>query len=54
MKKFDGEFPSRYLNEIMEYLEIKKEDFFKTCDEFRSTHLWKKVKNKWQLRHTVS
>ena len=53
VKKFEGEFPSRYFNEIMEYLEIRKEDFFKKCDEFRSPHLWKKVKNKWQLRYTV-
>ena len=53
VKKYDGEFPTRYFDEIMDYLEIKKEIFFKKCDEFRSPHLWKKIKNKWKLRHTV-
>lgn len=54
VRKFDGEFPSRYFNEIMDYLEIRKEDFFKTCDKHRSPHLWKKVRKKWYLRHKVS
>lgn len=54
VKRFDGEFPDRYFNEIMQYLKIKPERFFKLCDKFRSPHLWKKVKGKWKLRHTVN
>ena len=38
----------------MRYLEIKRSDFFKTVDKFRSPHIWKKVKNRWKLRHTVN
>jgi hypothetical protein len=38
----------------MEYLEIKENYFLKLCDKFRSPHLWKKIKNKWHLRHTVN
>ena len=38
----------------MDYLEIKPKTFFKLCDKFRSPHLWKKVNNKWRLRHTVN
>ena len=53
VKKFDGEFPDRYFNEIMDYLDIKKDIFFKTCDKFRSPHLWKKKNNSWKLRFTV-
>ncbi len=53
VKKFDGEFPKRYFKEIMNYLEIKDSDFFKVCDEYRSPHLWKKIKDKWILRHQV-
>ena len=44
VKRFDGEFPQRYFEEIMDYLEIKPKFFFKLCDKFRSPHLWKKVK----------
>jgi len=53
VRKFDGEFPQRYFNEIMKYLEIKKDDFFKVCDEYRSPHLWKKLNKKWILKHKV-
>ena len=52
---FDGEFPNIYLDEVLKYLGIKKDNFFKICDKFRSPHLWKKNnKNKWILRHNVN
>lgn len=54
VKKYDGEFPGRYFNEIMEFLDMKKEDFDKICNEFRSSHLWEKKSNSWFLRHTVN
>jgi len=53
VKKFDGEFPDRYFNEIMEYIGMEPEKFHKLCDEFRSPHLWTKEDGKWKLRHTV-
>ena len=53
VKKFDGEFPDRYFNEIMNYLEMKPERFMELCDQFRSAHLWAKVDSQWKLRHTV-
>lgn len=53
-KRFDGEFPDRYFNEIMEYIDMDPE-YFKTelTDKFRSPHLWKKVDGIWKLRHNV-
>lgn len=54
VKRFDGEFPDRYFDEIMDYIGMKKEDFMRLCDEARSPHLWKKVKGVWHLRHTVN
>ena len=53
VKKFDGEFPDRYFNEIMDYIEMKPERFMQLCDEARSEHLWKKEGGEWKLRHTV-
>jgi N-acetyl sugar amidotransferase len=55
VKKFDGEFPDKYFNEIMEYLDINPEYFRnELCDRFRSPHLWgENDKNEWQLRHNV-
>lgn len=55
VKKFDGEFPDRYFNDIMEYLEINPEFFRKELsDKFRPPHLWGfDEKGNWQLRHNV-
>lgn len=54
VKKYDGEFPDRYFEELMDYLEIKPEYFHELCDKFRSPHLWAKVNGEWKLRHTVN
>jgi hypothetical protein len=54
VKKFDGEFPDRYFNEVMNYLGIKPEKFLELCDQFRSPHLWEKVGSEWKLRYTVN
>ena len=54
VKRFDGEFPDRYFNEIMDYLDIKPERFHELCDKFRSPHLWgKNDRGEWQLTHNV-
>jgi N-acetyl sugar amidotransferase len=55
VKKFDGEFPDKYFNEVMDYLDIDP-DYFRTVltDRFRSPHLWSKSeKGEWALRHNV-
>ena len=54
VKRFEGEFPDRYINEILGYLGISKERFMQLCDEFRSPHLWAHKDEKWKLRHTVN
>lgn len=55
VNRFDGEFPDRYFNEVMEYLDIDPEHFRTALiDKFRSPHLWVKDSNdEWKLRHTV-
>ena len=54
IKRFDGEYPKKYINEVLDYLEIKEEKFIKLCNDFRSPHLWKKTSGEWKLRHTVN
>jgi len=54
VKRFDGEFPDKYFNEIMEYIEMRQDYFHELTDKFRSPHLWAKVNDKWRLRHTVN
>jgi N-acetyl sugar amidotransferase len=55
VSRFDGEFPDRYFNDIMKYLDMDPEYFHELCNNFRSPHLWGKDANgKWKLRHNVA
>mgnify|MGYP001195062489 CR=1 FL=1 len=54
IKKYDGELPSRYFREVLDYIKMKPSNFHKLTDKFRSPHLWKKTLNGWKLRHTVN
>lgn len=55
VNRFDGEFPDRYFNDIMDYIGMSPSDFHSLCDKFRSPHLWGKDSNgEWKLRHNVS
>jgi N-acetyl sugar amidotransferase len=53
VKLYDGEFPDKYFSEIMEYLNIKEQDFHALTEKFKSPHLWMKDGEDWKLRHTV-
>ena len=54
VKRFDGEFPDKYFNEIMDYIQMKPSQFHRLCNKFRSPHLWKKINGNYKLRHTVN
>jgi N-acetyl sugar amidotransferase len=54
VKKFDGEFPDRYFNELMDYIGMTPDAFHALCDKFRSPHLWANINGEWKLRHTVN
>jgi N-acetyl sugar amidotransferase len=54
VKRFDGEFPDRYFEDVMNYIDMNPKYFHELCDKFRSPHLWGKDENGiWKLRHTV-
>jgi hypothetical protein len=53
VKRFDGEFPDRYFNEVMDYIEMTPEKFHALADKARSPHLWEKSGGEWKLRHSV-
>ncbi len=54
VKRFDGEFPDRYFEDVMNYIDLNPKYFHELCDKFRSPHLWGKVNGQWKLRHTVN
>lgn len=54
VRRFDGEFPQRYLQEVMDYLEMETERFIELCDKARSPHLWRRENGEWKLRCQVA
>ena len=56
VQRYDGEFPQKYFNEFLEYINIDEEYFYKIINYYRekSPHIWTKVKTDWKLRHNVS
>lgn len=55
VNRFDGEFPDRYFNDVMTYLDMDPDYFHELVDKFRSPHLWgKDEKGQWKLRHNVA
>jgi len=54
VRRFDGEFPERFFQEVMDYLGMNPERFYELCDAARSPHLWKFENGTWQLRHPIS
>ena len=57
--KFDHEFPDKYFNDFLEYIDISEEEFYETLDKFRPDHLWENKGNdfkhckNWKLKHLV-
>lgn len=53
VKKYDQEFPSKFFDAFLEYIDTTKVEFETTVDKFRSPHLWEKNGGEWKLKHTV-
>lgn len=54
VRKFDGEYPARYCDDVLSHLEIDRAAFDQLCDRFRSPHLWEPAGSGWRLRHQVT
>ncbi|MBI1179642.1 MAG: N-acetyl sugar amidotransferase [Alphaproteobacteria bacterium] len=52
--RFDGEFPARYFQEFLEYLDISEQKFWEITDRYRAPHLWRRDDGEWRLLHRVS
>ena len=51
--KYDGEFPERYFPDVLDYMNIERDEFLEIADRFRSPHLWRRSADRWVLRHQV-
>jgi len=46
-KKFEGEYPKRYIKDCYNFMNIDENYAQKVIDSFRPKHLWKKIDNNW-------
>ena len=49
-RKFDGNFPNKYFNDFLSYLNINHTEFTEIEDSWRLDHIWKKEGNQWKLK----
>jgi len=54
VRKFDAEFPTRWLGEVLEYMGLTKDQFDTTIDSFRPPHLWEKVDGEWIFKQPIA
>ena len=54
VRRYDGEFPSTYFKEFLEYLDIDEEHFWTVVDAWRLPHIWEKTTSGWKLKRQVS
>jgi len=54
VNKYDGEFPKKYFDIFLKFCGKDKKNFDLIVDSWRSSHIWKKHKNKWELKYSVS
>ncbi len=53
VKKYDGEFPKKYLHEFLEYCSITEREFNEVIDSWRSDHIWEQNDGMWQLKKPI-
>lgn len=53
INKYDGEFPKKYFQEVLDYMGITEERYWEVIDKARSPHLWEKINGEWVLKHKV-
>jgi N-acetyl sugar amidotransferase len=49
IKKYDGEYPQRNLQVVLDYLSLKQYDFDEIVDKHRNLEIWKPKGNNWEL-----
>lgn len=53
VRRFDGEYPTRYREDFLRYIDMTEEEFLQTVDSFRDESLWKKENGEWKLKCIV-
>lgn len=52
-RKYDHEFPALYFPDMLEYLDLKKDEFYEIVNKHRNPEIWKKEGAEWYLKHPL-
>ena len=53
VRKYDGEFPQKWLLDFLEYTSLSEDEFKEVIDRNRSPHLWEKSTQGYHLKHRI-
>ena len=53
IKKYDGEFPSKYFQEFLNFIDFSEDKFYEVVDRWRSPHIWTRENEQWYLNHPI-
>jgi N-acetyl sugar amidotransferase len=53
IKRFDGEFPSKYLKDCLGYMNVTEDKFYEVIEKSRPSHIWKKINGNWALKNPI-
>ena len=53
IKRFDGEFPLKYIQDCCDYMGITLDRYNEIIEKFRSPHLWSDKFGKWVLKRPI-
>ncbi len=54
IRRFDGEFPQKYLADCLGYMDISEQKFYDVIEKNRTPHLWLRENGQWKLRKPIS
>lgn len=54
VQKYDGEFPSEYLDLFLDYMQMDMDELNKVFDNYRRDIIWKKENNDWKLKQQIT
>jgi hypothetical protein len=54
VRRYDTEFPARYFQDALRYMDLTEETFWRVIDRARSPHLWTRENGEWKLRYQVA
>ena len=53
LKKYDGVFPEKYLQDFLNYFKMSEKKFWQVVDSFANKEVLEKVNNRWRLKPSV-